>query len=117
MNTIPEPVVWIALNMLVLVMSIMWRRNRLATRVAGVLWFIMASVILLEFISKQEPTAIVMADTPMRSADHPQSPLVQNEWLPSGATVEIQQVQSDWTQIQLNNGTTGWVSSNDLSAL
>ena len=68
MNTIPEPVVWIALNMLVLVMSSMWRRTRLATRVAGVLWFIMASAILLEFISKQEPTAIVMADTPMRSA-------------------------------------------------
>lgn len=108
---------WVLWNVLALVMGLMWHRNRLVARVSGVLWLVVMSMNLVEILSDLKPTAIVMLDTPIRSADHPQSPLVQNEWLPSGATVQIQQVQSDWTQVQLNNGTTGWVSSNDLSAL
>jgi hypothetical protein len=116
-DVVSRPVRWMAWNFLALMVGLLWRRNRLVARVAAVLWLVVMGMNVVEIISELTPTAIVMLDTPIRSADHPQSPLVQNEWLPSGATVQIQQVQSDWTQVQLNNGTTGWVSSNDLSPL
>ena len=58
-----------------------------------------------------------MERTPLRSADHAQAPLVQNDWMPMGAQLTVVQSQSDWVQVQLPGGVQGWVPRSTVENL
>lgn len=97
---------------LAILMLVPWdgRRRKALTGLAVLpfaVWIAMIMSVVLE--SRHADDAVVMDDVVMRAADSAGAPAALMQPLPRGIEVTVLEQRDAWTQIQIANGTQGWV--------